>query len=95
MLPTDKLMPITIRIVNASNLPALDNLEWVYVGHPLLGTYLTNRKSDGMSESVSVPEMAKQTESTPTQGRGGTRCLDATYVGGTGNGVGRWSQAKC
>ena len=28
VLPADKQMPITIRIVNASNLPAIDNLEW-------------------------------------------------------------------
>ena len=36
VLLADKQMPVTKRIVNTSNLPALDNLEWVNVGHPLL-----------------------------------------------------------
>ena len=37
VLLADKQMPVTKRLVNTSNLPALDNLEWVNVGHPLSG----------------------------------------------------------
>ena len=32
--PADNQMPITICIVNASHLPALDNLEWINMEHP-------------------------------------------------------------